>query len=718
MVKTAFRTVFTILLLFVSAVSPAQDEMIHRLSDTNYITSLAIAPDHVLAGTLGGLLKLHITGSRAGEYEIIRELDGQTVNDVLIDRHRNIWVGTVNGLYYFNKIRWKRYSHSDGLKHNNVISLFMAENGHLYVGTVRGLDIFYADNFIKNSVTNKIDMVYVSDLSADSLGNVFAANEAGVHYCNNSARLDIYTMFNGLAGENGKALTRDRHGLLWVLTDNGVNQHITRTWWKTYTRYNGFPQEPEGLRGTLAFDSTGKLWVGCDGLSWFDGELWGHYNPENGLPGEKVSAIAIDESDNLWIGTDQGICFFDGNEWKNYQTNDIVHRHWFNQTVEHLAPDLNGNIWIYSDSGMYLYDGLEIQKVYGEPVVEFSNINVMLQDTNGEVWFGTNDGRLGCYDGQFWRNVESPGNMGVQRITDIKIDRQGDTWISGENYIAHRNIQGWNIMSANFASPLVGISFDGKNRIWAATQNKLYHYNFLDGFWQEIIPFDGSPVINITTIAADLDSSVWLGTEESGLVLYDRHKWKSLVPERGFASRKITTLAYDLDEQLWIGTLDAGLVKYWGVTGFRFSLIEGIEVADVRSIIVDNDNNKWFGTSQGVYILGGELERDVTRQGYMGEFDSELYSPPFSFMQNYPNPFNNETKIRLDTDVSVYARVSIYSITGRFVKELDSGMLTPGTHYFTWDGTNSSGQKVSSGMYICQLQAGIHTQSSRLTLIR
>ena len=67
----------------------------------------------------------------------------------------------------------------------------------------------------------------------------------------------------------------------------------------------------------------------------------------------------------------------------------------------------------------------------------------------------------------------------------------------------------------------------------------------------------------------------------------------------------------------------------------------------------------------------------------------------------YPNPFETSTTIRiLGNTPSNNASVSIYDYRGRLVKELVKGTTFSSDILLNWDGTNQSGNSVSSGVYI------------------
>ena len=91
--------------------------------------------------------------------------------------------------------------------------------------------------------------------------------------------------------------------------------------------------------------------------------------------------------------------------------------------------------------------------------------------------------------------------------------------------------------------------------------------------------------------------------------------------------------------------------------------------------------------------------------------------------QNYPNPFNPETwipyQLSQDSDVSL----SIYSSGGQLVRQIDLGLQAAGNYQTSqraiyWDGRNTNGEQVSSGLYFYQLQAGDYSQSRKMVILK
>jgi hypothetical protein len=99
---------------------------------------------------------------------------------------------------------------------------------------------------------------------------------------------------------------------------------------------------------------------------------------------------------------------------------------------------------------------------------------------------------------------------------------------------------------------------------------------------------------------------------------------------------------------------------------------------------------------------------------------TELKVPvKLALYQNVPNPFNPTTVIRYDVPAQG-ARVSlaIYDVGGHLVRTLVDGSQTPGVKSVTWDGRDSRGTSVSSGIYFYRLRAGGEVITRKMVLIK
>jgi FlgD Ig-like domain len=91
----------------------------------------------------------------------------------------------------------------------------------------------------------------------------------------------------------------------------------------------------------------------------------------------------------------------------------------------------------------------------------------------------------------------------------------------------------------------------------------------------------------------------------------------------------------------------------------------------------------------------------------------------FALHQNIPNPFNPTTTITYDVAAGG-ARVSIavFDASGRLVRTLLDEHRPAGTQAVDWDGRDSSGRPVSSGVYFYRMTSGSFSESKRMVLLK
>ena len=92
-------------------------------------------------------------------------------------------------------------------------------------------------------------------------------------------------------------------------------------------------------------------------------------------------------------------------------------------------------------------------------------------------------------------------------------------------------------------------------------------------------------------------------------------------------------------------------------------------------------------------------------------------------LQNYPNPFNPETWIPYKLSEAGDVMIRIYDLSGRLIRTFDLGHKEPGFYVgrgraVYWDGRNDGGERVSSGVYVVELQAGDFRAVRRMMLVK
>jgi hypothetical protein len=86
--------------------------------------------------------------------------------------------------------------------------------------------------------------------------------------------------------------------------------------------------------------------------------------------------------------------------------------------------------------------------------------------------------------------------------------------------------------------------------------------------------------------------------------------------------------------------------------------------------------------------------------------------------QNFPNPFNPTTRIAFGLSAPGHVSLRIYDASGRLVRVLVSNERQAGRYQETWDGRDSGGRSVASGIYFYRLDVGTFTETKKMALTR
>ncbi len=141
------------------------------------------------------------------------------------------------------------------------------------------------------------------------------------------------------------------------------------------------------------------------------------------------------------------------------------------------------------------------------------------------------------------------------------------------------------------------------------------------------------------------------------------------------------------------------------------SKTEGSTSLTLKEVRINNADNLSL-------TVGSIISGRVSVYTPTGVFSGNLYPDQFTLWQNYPNPFNPATQISYAIPEASFLEIQVYNIFGQKIKTLISKYQTPGNHAVTWDGTDNSGKRVSSGIYYYRLTADNFNKTMKMTLIK
>ena len=128
-----------------------------------------------------------------------------------------------------------------------------------------------------------------------------------------------------------------------------------------------------------------------------------------------------------------------------------------------------------------------------------------------------------------------------------------------------------------------------------------------------------------------------------------------------------------------------------------------------------NDRMVVFGGS------GGGFQNDVWAVENLSTTVTGIPSLPangIALHQNYPNPFNPTTVIRYDISSSAHVALRIYDSNGRVVRTLVDESRAEGPNCAVWDGRDSGGATVASGVYFYRMETAVGSLTRKLVFVK
>jgi hypothetical protein len=205
----------------------------------------------------------------------------------------------------------------------------------------------------------------------------------------------------------------------------------------------------------------------------------------------------------------------------------------------------------------------------------------------------------------------------------------------------------------------------------------------------------------------------------------------SYVVKLGFWYLADLTSAVDVAIASFVGEYSNDIVLLkWTVTsdspfdGFDIYRAEGNEENFTRineerikaeSTVEYSDHEAIPGRSYSYYISAVKGDTEAVRSTTV---KLTLPPKPVTLYQNFPNPFNPSTTISFFIPDRARVTLDIFDVKGRRVKNLINEIKPAGKYKREWNGKNSRGNSVSSGVYYYRLTAGKNIITKKLVLMR
>ena len=364
--------------------------------------------------TNGGAFK---KDNNLDEWVSFTENDGLIDNEVLSigydDLSLNVYLGTKSGVsvldtddnsYTFgNEITME-----NGLSNNTINDILVFEihlddnnssrGSYIYFATDNGLNLFSSNNITSYYEEEDFSSTMIKNILLLDLNVYDNTILCGTNYGLSSLKVDLinkdillsYKYFYGpyiytndvmhmpLIGSEGNILFfTSSKGL--ISYDTAINK------WEYYYNENEIPDDIE----SIYIDNSNNIWVGTNnGVYKYDLTNFTLYNEDNSeLPGDRVYSIFRDRDNFLWFGTNKGLAKFNelSNEWIIYdeENSGLPYKKVYDITYD----SADNNFWFGTKRGLAKFDGFEEWIVYDEENgLTNEDIEKLQFDNNGNLW--------------------------------------------------------------------------------------------------------------------------------------------------------------------------------------------------------------------------------------------------------------------------------------------------------------------------------------------
>lgn len=273
----------------------------------------------------------------------------------------------------------------------------------------------------------------------DSKGNILLASSASITKYTPEGQMVNYE--NSAATSDYSSFVLENDNTMWVCNrTDGVFKFDGQGNWTQYNTEN--TSMISNYIHSIAIDSKGNKWITTNngGLVKYDGANWTVYTKENSdLPANSIYSIFIDKNDNVWLGLSGYLVKFDGTTWSIWTSSETDNG--VGGVISAIAINESDNIWIGKDWNLGVakasLSNLTLWTKYNYNNSDYpESRSVAIDfDADGRVWFGTDSKGLAVFDGSTWYTYNSTNsNWPVNDwVRSIFKDSKENTWMGSLN---------------------------------------------------------------------------------------------------------------------------------------------------------------------------------------------------------------------------------------------------------------------------------------------
>ncbi|KZN67284.1 hypothetical protein N478_17835 [Pseudoalteromonas luteoviolacea S4060-1] len=364
----------------------------------------------LFVGTQQGPFSFDPITGEFSEIGVIGKVHLGQVNSMIEDQDGYIWFVTSKGVFRKSNIGEQLVQLE--LEHNNGLRIIFEDSAKTIWITNEVHGIFKLVPHRKFKSINSPDLIAPNGITTDKNGDLLIANSESrlLKWEVSSQTLHQLSppVFNEQNGFESNALLErpvlylDNQNILWMALDKGIAKFNLDTKTSELIRYPStepYYREFREIRA-LSSDKHGNLWIGTykNGVYLYTPSTnnFKHLDASYGLSHPEVLTIYKDKSQNIWVGTGDGVNLWveSSEKFKSFVNDAYKTDSLLGSIVQDIHQSQDGAIWIATQQGLNLYQAQKNGfKHYSTQNGLPSNlIRAISDDQEGNLWLTTNKG--------------------------------------------------------------------------------------------------------------------------------------------------------------------------------------------------------------------------------------------------------------------------------------------------------------------------------------
>jgi signal transduction histidine kinase/ligand-binding sensor domain-containing protein/DNA-binding response OmpR family regulator len=501
-------------------------------------------------------------------------------------------------------VHYKQTDSKNDIAKINVSSIIVTKDNQILAATYRSglLKIDGNTNSASWKIveTNPISTNDVSQIYQDKHENLLLGGPFGVFtQISKDGKANAFKIVNNLNPKRNQVTCffEDLEGNILVGTrGNGLYKIDLNTRKISQILYRTDQIDRDNLITSLAYDQEGTLWVGTDSgvilikNKDFKNRIHLQVNPDSdtGLSSHAIQGILVDRDDNVWIGTWEAglnVHFRNRNKFMLYRHKTNTEQSLLRDKITAIACEGNNRVWIGSNSGLTLLDRKAnfykhfIVNPSTSTVLNNNDINFLHIDKEGDLFVSTWGAGLRILKkgSNVFTNYQYNNGQFIPYFTCIQSSKiHNKIWIGTQE----SGLLSFDKLTGKF-TPIVelnqkgilaeihvnSILEDSKGILWIGSYNNgTFRFDPQTHQINHFIQSDRPNSIkgnHVFQIFEDSQKRIWIATNGGGLCLFQpkTNTFKTWTTDDGLPNNTIKGILEDEHQNLWLATND-GLSEF------------------------------------------------------------------------------------------------------------------------------------------------------------